>query len=141
MNPTVRNIIAVISGVFLGGGLNMIIIMVSSSIIPPPEGADVTTMEGLQASMHLFTPVNFIMPFLAHALGSLAGAFIAARFAASNNMPFAIGVGAWYLLGGIINVMLLPSPVWFAVVDLTLAYLPMAYLAGKIAEKIKIKNN
>ncbi len=60
MNSIVRNILAVISGVILGGIVNMGIIMISGSVIPPPEGADVTTMEGLKESMHLFQPIHFI---------------------------------------------------------------------------------
>lgn len=135
MNPTVRNILAVVAGVVSGGGLNMIIIMISGSIIPPPEGADVTTMEGLKASMHLFTPINFLMPFLAHALGSLAGAAVAALIATKHKMRFAIGIGCWFLLGGIINVLMLPSPMWFTVVDLVGAYIPMGYLGGRLAMK------
>ncbi len=75
MNPIVKNILAVISGAILGGFVNMGIIMVSGSIIPPPEGADITTMEGLKSAMHLMEPRHFIFPFLAHALGTLVGAF------------------------------------------------------------------
>jgi hypothetical protein len=137
MNSTVRNILAVVVGVLVGGALNMGIIMISGSIIPPPDGADVTTMEGLKVSMHLFEPKHFIMPFLAHALGTLLGAFIAATIATTNKMRFAIGVGCWYLLGGIINIIMLPSPLWFTLVDLLLAYIPMAYLAGKFATRSK----
>ena len=54
MNPIVKNIITIIARVFLGSLVNMGIIMISGSIIPPPEGADITTLEGLKASMHLF---------------------------------------------------------------------------------------
>ena len=50
-NPIVRNIVALIAGIVIGGLVNMGIIMISGSIIPPPEGADVTTTEGLKASM------------------------------------------------------------------------------------------
>ncbi|MBL7793163.1 MAG: hypothetical protein JNK77_12615 [Saprospiraceae bacterium] len=131
MNPIVKNILAVIAGVIVGSIVNMGIIMVSGSIIPPPEGADITTAEGLKASMHLFEPKHFIMPFLAHALGSLVGAFVAAKIAASHQMYFALGVAGFFLLGGIANVFMLPSPVWFNVLDLVAAYLPMGYLAGK----------
>ncbi|MBK9282792.1 MAG: hypothetical protein IPM51_00565 [Sphingobacteriaceae bacterium] len=137
MNPIVRNIIAVIIGVLAGGSLNMGIIMISGKIIPPPHGADVTTMEGLVASMHLFEPKHFLMPFLAHALGSFAGAAIAALIAATHKMKFAISIGCWYLLGGTINVFMLPSPTWFNITDLALAYIPMAFIAGKLF----IKNN
>ncbi|MBD1395663.1 hypothetical protein H9Q13_00665 [Pontibacter sp. JH31] len=133
MNPILRNILAVLAGLIVGSVVNMGIIMVSESIIPPPNGADVTTMEGLTASMHLFEPKHFLMPFLAHALGTFAGAFLAALIAANHKMKFALGIGFFFLAGGITNVFLLPSPVWFAIVDLGLAYIPMAYIAGKLA--------
>ena len=133
MNTTVKNILGVIAGVVAGGSVNMGIIMISGSVIPPPQGADVTTMEGLEAAMHLFEPKHFLMPFLAHAIGTLVGAYIAALIASTKKMYFALGVGAWYLLGGTINVLMLPSPIWFTFVDLIGAYIPMAYLAGKFA--------
>lgn len=134
MNPILRNILAVIAGVFIGGALNMGIIMISSSIIPPPEGADLKTMEGLKISMHLMQPKHFLMPFLAHALGSLLGAFITASLVSTRKLIFAFGISVWFLIGGIMNIFILPSPLWFTLVDLIGAYIPMGYLAGKIAE-------
>lgn len=135
MNPILKNIIAVIAGFLCGSLVNGGIIMVSGSVIPPPDGADVTTMEGLKASMHLFEPKHFLMPFLAHALGTFVGAFFAAKLAANHQLKFALGIGILFLAGGITNVILLPSPLWFSVLDLVAAYLPMAYMAGKIAIK------
>jgi hypothetical protein len=132
MNPIIKNILAVVAGLLFGSIVNMGLIMISGSIIPPPEGADVTTMDGLKASMHLFQPRHFIFPFLAHALGTLAGAFLAATIAADNKMRFAWVIGAFFLLGGIANVFMLPSPVWFSVLDIVGAYIPMAYIGGKI---------
>lgn len=133
MNPIVRNILAIIAGAFLGGMVNMGIIMVSGSIIPPPEGADLTTTEGLKESMHLFKPINFLMPFLAHALGALVGAFIAALIAASHKMKLALVIGFFFLIGGIMMVFMLPSPTWFTILDLVVAYIPMAWIGGKLA--------
>lgn len=135
MQPILRNILAVIAGIFIGSLVNMGIIMISGSIIPPPNGADVTTMEGLKATMHLFEPKHFILPFLAHALGTLVGALLAARFAANNHMRFALAIGVFFLIGGITSVYMLPSPLWYTVVDLVGAYLPMGYLGGKLAGK------
>ena len=133
MNPIVKNILAVIAGVILGGLLNMGIILISGSVIPPPEGAITTTTEGLKASMHLFEPKHFIMPFLAHAFGSLLGAFVVAKIVDNHKMKFAYGIGFWFLLGGISMVFMLPSPTWFTIVDIGLAYLPMAYIGGRLA--------
>ncbi|MBC7884688.1 MAG: hypothetical protein H7X99_04395 [Saprospiraceae bacterium] len=135
MNPLFKNILAVIAGIIVGSVVNMCIISISSSIIPPPEGADVTTMEGLKASIHLFQPKNFIMPFLAHTLGTLAGAFLAAYIATNNKMNFAYGIGVFFILGGIANVVMLPSPIWFTILDVVVAYIPMAYIGGKLALK------
>lgn len=133
MNPIFKNVLAVVAGILIGGLVNMAIIMMSSSIIPPPEGVDVTTVEGLKEGMQHFKHINFLMPFLAHALGVLAGAFIAAKIAAKQKMTLAFLVGVFFLLGGIANVMMLPSPMWFNLVDLLFAYLPMAWIGGKLA--------
>jgi hypothetical protein len=135
MNSTLRNILAVITGVVAGSLINMGIIMISSSVVPPPEGADVTTMEGLKASMHLFQPRHFIMPLLAHAIGTFAGAILAAWIAANHKMTFAMIIGVFFLVGGIANIFMLPSPAWFIVVDIVCAYIPVAYLAGKLATR------
>ncbi len=137
MNTILRNILAVIVGVFLGSAVNMGIIMIGGSIIPPPEGADVTTTEGLRMSMHLFQPQHFLFPFFAHALGTFAGALLAALIAVNHKMKFALGIGAFFLVGGISSVLMLPSPLWFSVSDLAVAYIPMGYLAGKIAANRK----
>ncbi len=135
MNPNLKNVLAVVAGLVFGSIVNMGFIMISGSVIPPPEGADVTTAEGLNASMHLFQPRHFIFPFLAHAIGTFAGAFVAALIAATHKMRFALGVGLFFLAGGVTSIFMLPSPTWFTVLDLVGAYLPMAYLGGKLAIK------
>ncbi len=135
MHPIVKNILAVLAGIIFGSIVNMGIILLSGTIIPPPAGADITTTEGLKASLHLFEPRHFIMPFLAHALGTFAGALIAAFIAATHRMKFALGIGVFFLAGGIANTFMLPSPVWFTLLDLAGAYLPFAWLAGKLATR------
>jgi len=133
MNPILRNIIAVIVGVVIGSLVNMGIITISSSIIPPPEGVDLSNMESLKEAMPLFGPKNFIMPFLAHALGALVGAFLAAKIAASHKMKFALVIGGFFMLGGFMAASMLPAPMWFNVVDIALAYIPMAWIGGRCA--------
>ena len=130
--PILRNILAIIAGVLIGGQLNMYLIKLSPSIIAPPPGADVLTMEGLKNCIHLFEPKHFIMPFLAHALGALVAATIASALAATRKMRLSIIIGVVFLAGGIGAVYMLPAPMWFNVLDLTMAYLPMGYLGGKL---------
>lgn len=141
MNPILKNILAVIVGLLAGSAVNMGIIILSGSIIPPPEGADNTTLEGLAASMHLYEPRHFIFPFLAHALGTFVGAFLTAMIASSHQLKLAFVIGFFFLAGGIYMVASLQSPLWFTVLDLVAAYIPMAYFGGRLAlaKKYKIK--
>ncbi len=134
MNKTLRNILAVIAGAVVGSLVNMGIIMVSGSIIPPPEGVDNTTVEGLKAGIHLFQPKHFLFPFLAHALGTFVGALLTAFIATNRKLLFAMIIGVFFLAGGVGNIMILPSPLWFTLVDLIGAYLPIAILAAWIAK-------
>lgn len=135
MNPIVRNILAVIAGLFVGSIVNMFIILMSNSVIPPPHGADNTTMEGLKATMHLFEPKHFIFPFLAHAIGTFAGAATTVIIDVSLKQKLALIIGGFFLFGGIVSVCSLPSPIWFTIVDLVFAYIPMTYLAIKLFAK------
>lgn len=137
MNPFFRNTLAVLLGLIVGSVVNMGIITISGSIIPPPNGADVTTAEGLKATIHLFEPKHFIFPFLAHALGTFAGALTTALIAVNHKKKLALCIGAFFLFGGIVMIFTLPSPIWFSLTDAVLAYIPMAYLAAKIALKKK----
>lgn len=132
MKPIVKNILAVIVGLVAGSAVNMGIIMISGSVILPPEGVDNTTVEGLKAGMLLFQPKHFLFPFLAHALGTFVGALLTALIAANRKMLFAFVIGIFFLAGGVANVLMLPSPLWFTIVDLVGAYLPMAFLAAKL---------
>lgn len=135
MHNITRNGLAILLGLVVGGAVNMGLVNVGPAIIPLPAGADVSTMAGLKESMALFAPMNFLFPFLAHALGTLVGAFVAAKIAGSHQMTAAMVIGLVFLIGGISMVYMVGGPMWFVVVDLLIAYLPMAYLGGLLAIK------
>jgi threonine/homoserine/homoserine lactone efflux protein len=102
MKSVIRNILAVVAGLVIGSIVNMSLIIIGGEVVSPPPGADVTTMEGLKNSIHLFEAKHFLFPFLA---------------------------------GGITNVLMLPSPLWFNIVDLVGAYIPMAWIGWKLASR------
>lgn len=135
MPTLLRNVLAVVAGLFVGGGVNMALVMLSPSIIPPPAGVDVRDVESIAGAIHLFQPRHFVMPFLAHALGTLAGALTAYLVAASHRARFAYGIGALFLCGGIASVFMIPAPGWFIAVDLLAAYVPMAWLGARIGSR------
>lgn len=124
-----RNLLAVLLGIAIGGAVNMALIVLSPSLIAPPAGVDVGNAESLGKAIHLFEPRHFVMPFLAHALGTLAGALVAWFVAASHKKHIAYAIGVVYLCGGIAASFMIPAPAWFIALDLVAAYLPMAWLA------------
>lgn len=135
MHNVLRFVLAVVAGLVVGGVINMGLILVSGSVIAPPAGADVTTAEGLKASLPLYEPRHFIFPFLAHALGTLGGAFVAALLAPGRAAGPSYVVGGLFLLGGLTNVLMLPAPIWFSALDLIAAYLPAAWLGHRVASR------
>ncbi len=135
MNPIFRNILAVILGWFIGGAVNMGIVMLGHKLMPIP-GIDPNDMEALAQALETAGSEFFIFPFLAHALGTLVGSFIAAAIAASHQMKFALAIGVLFLIGGIAACFMIPAPAWFIVLDLVVAYLPMAWLGGKMGVRL-----
>lgn len=129
-----KNILGILAGVILGAVINGSLITISGHIIPPPDGTDLTTEEGLKAAIPLMEAKHFLFPFLAHALGTLVGAYVAALIATSKKVS-AIVVGFFFLAGGIWSCFLIPAPAWFMIADIVLAYIPMALLGWKAATR------
>ena len=137
MPTLLRNVLAILAGIAIGSVVNMALIALGPSLVPPPAGIDMNTAEGLRAAMPLLEPRHFITPFLAHALGTLAGALAAYLVAASHKARFAYAIGALFLCGGIAASFMIPAPAWFIAVDLLLAYVPMAWLAVRIGARMQ----
>lgn len=112
MNQIIKNILAVIAGLIIGAFVNMGILIL---------------FENLELQ-------NFIGPFLAHALGTFVGAFIVGAITKNLRLSFIIGFS--FLIGGAMEVANLSAPMWFNVLDLVMAYIPMAFLGFKLGSFI-----
>ena len=137
MPNLLRNALAILAGIAIGGVVNMALITLSPTLIPPPAGVDVTNTESLSEGMHLFEPRHFVMPFLAHALGTLAGALAAYLIAATYRVQIAYVIGVVFLCGGVAASFMIPAPAWFIALDLLAAYLPMAWLGIQVGAHMK----
>ena len=140
MNTILRNVLAVVAGVVAGSVVNMALATLGPSLVPPPAGVDVTNAQGLAKAMPLLEPRHFVMPFLAHAIGTLAGALVAFLVAASHKARFAYAIGAVFLCGGIAASFMIPAPAWFIALDLVVAYLPMAWLGARIGSRLQTRS-
>jgi hypothetical protein len=136
--PTIlRNILAVVVGLVAGSAVNMSLVMLGPAVFPAPPGVDMTTAEGLAKGMPLLEAKHFAFPFLAHALGTLAGALVAFLVAGSRHAVFAFVIGVVFLAGGIAAAFMIPAPAWFIGLDVVAAYIPMAWLATVIGRRLK----
>jgi hypothetical protein len=136
MVTVLRYILAVIGGLVVGGGINMSLVVLGPMMIPPPPGLDVTDARSLSANLHLLEARHFVFPFLAHALGTLAGALAAFLIAGRHGSVFAYAVGAVFLAGGVAAAFMIPAPTWFIALDLLLAYIPMAWIGTMIGRRV-----
>ena len=123
----------VLLGLLVGSMVNMGILQGFQMIIPPPDDVDMNTSEGLKAAMAVLGPKHFIGPWLAHAIGTLSGSFVASKWGGSYPLIGAMIVGGFFLIGGSIMVGMVGGPLVFILLDLGVAYIPMAYLGYKLA--------
>ena len=132
MKTILRGILAILMGLVVGGLVNLGLVLLGPHVVPPPPGVDMSDARSMGAAIHLFQPRHFVFPFLAHALGTLAGAYGAFAIAASHRAWFAYAIGLCFLAGGLVAASMIPAPAWFLVLDLGMAYLPMAALATRL---------
>ena len=130
MKTIIKNILVLLGGCVFGSMVNMGLIIAGNQLIPVANG-----MNPMDATM--WEIKYFIFPFLAHAIGTLSGAFIVAKYTVSYHMILAICIGIFFLLGGISMVFIMPAPVWFIVADLSLAYIPMGWYGWKLTGQDK----
>ena len=129
MNPSIRNILAVVAGVVVCMLLNGLLLGLLMELLGSPEGLTPNDT----GTYHLLGPEHFAAPFLAHSVPSLVGALLASLLAANSHRSMALAVGAVHLLGGVAAAFMIPAPTWFIAMDLLLAYVPMARLGWKLS--------
>ena len=99
MKPIVRNIIAVIIGLVIGNVVNMSLVQIGYTVYPLKINTN--DMEALAKFLETADAKYYIFPFIAHAAGTLFGAFFAALFSKNRNFGVALIIGGFFFLGGI----------------------------------------
>ena len=129
---------AVVAGAVVGGMVNMGLIVAGSQLLPPPPGVDVNDVASIDAHIAEYSVAQLLAPFVAHALGTLVGAFVAALIAPLRRLRVALTIGVLFLAGGIMAVSMIPSaPLWFDALDLVVAYVLMALLGARLAARLR----
>lgn len=131
-----RTCLAIVLGVVIGSAVNMGLINAGPMVIPPPVGVDMSSIESMEASIHLLQWQHYIFPFLAHALGTFSGCLVGFLIAAQHREIMVWIIGTIFLAGGITASFMIPAPAGFILLDLAIAYLPMAWLGIRVGRSL-----
>lgn len=127
----VRSIAAVLAGGTSGFLFNMALVILSSVIYPMPQGVSMSDSEAMRAYVSSLPPPAFAIVLVAHAGGALVGGLVAALIGKQRRLLLGGIVGGLFLIGGIMNAVSLPGPLWFTVLDLIL-YIPCGLLGARL---------
>lgn len=138
MSPTLRNILAVVVGLAVGGAVNMGLITLNMSVLyPAPAKLDPSDTVAFQAYLDGLPTAAFLVVVLAHLGQAAIGGWVAARLAAGHPMRLAMIIGLASLFGGISMMQTVKGPTWMYA-ELP-GYLLVAWLAGRIEEGRRAK--
>lgn len=142
MKKRIYTVLWVLLSLVFGSLINGLILTVGPLIIEYPPGVSFATEASTIQSMNLLRPIHFAIPFVAHALGTFISTLLMAIYIKNKYLMVAYMISVLYLIAGIMNVIMYPAPIWFIILDLTMAYIPMGYIGAKIGLKITaFKNN
>jgi hypothetical protein len=113
MNPVVRSVLAVVGGMLVAFVLIALVQVIGMRVYPPPSGLDPANPESIKAAMAMVPLGALLFVLLAYAAGSVAGGWVAARFAPSGKMMHAMIVAALLVGAGLVNLLSIPHPAWF----------------------------
>jgi len=121
-----RTVLAVLAGLLVGGVTIAALEAAGHALFPLPAGTDPANLRPADI------PASAMVAVL---VAWAAGAFVGGLRAAAIATPLAaIVVGGIQTLGGLVNMMAIPSPIWFWVVGL-LIFVPCAMLGARVAPR------
>ncbi len=129
-----KKILAVIIGLIVGGLVIMGIESINILRFPWPEGLNLEDKDAFAEYVQGLPVSALITVLLAHIAGALVAGFLSTKIAAANNYTLAVICGVILLAGAVVNLFMIPHPVWFMVVNV-LTIIPAALLGSKLAIK------
>jgi hypothetical protein len=127
-----KKIIAVLAGILTGFILIGLVEALGQYIFPTPAELLSTNPEFPEASewIEAIPLEQMLMVLLAYVLGSFGAGFITTSISPSKSLSLITGF--ILLISGTINVLLIPHPLWFTIISISL-YIPFAYGGGIIS--------
>ncbi len=136
-----RTVLGIAVGIIIGSLCNMAIGFANTLIFPMPEGmsfSDAFNEETKQAVLDWIGSLPqsaFILVLVAHLSQAFIGGLVAGFISKNHVRIAAMVVGCVTLLGGVMNMMTVPAPVWLWI-EMPL-YLACAWWAGNIVRGLR----
>ncbi len=104
-------------------------------VYPPPPGINFTDKAAIAAYAAQTPTVVFVLILINYMVCALLSGVIATLVSGRKSVMPALIAGAIITLGGIFNVMMIPHPMWFAILSV-LVYIPSAWLGYKLSMRL-----
>lgn len=107
-----RNVGAVLLGLFLGSILNLALLQLNTVFFPMPEGMDPEDMAQLAAYVATLPVTGFLLVLAAHVGQAVLGGAVASYVGDADRPRLGLVVGVMTALGSAFNQVALSGPLW-----------------------------
>jgi hypothetical protein len=132
-----KNVLATITGFIVASLVVYLIEQLGWNFFPLPDSIDPMDAESLKQNIDLIPKGSMIFVIIAHAIGAFSGMTLAGFISKKSLIPSYI-VGGLMILATIVNLVMIPSPIWFIVLDL-LGVILAFFLARNLVQSKFIK--
>jgi hypothetical protein len=134
MKKVLIAIAAVIAGVIAGSIAISLVEWIGHKMYPVMDSIDPANQEALKTIIASLPIGALLMILLGWAIGALVAGMVTTLIIRQNALRPALYAGGVLMAAGIINLFLIPSPVWFMVATVLL-FLPAAWLGHKLVAR------
>jgi hypothetical protein len=127
-----RTLLAILVGLLVMASVVALVQMGSHQLYPPPADIDPSDRAAMVALISSLPMMALVLVLASYALGSLAGAYTAARISARHTHGAAITIGFVMLALVVANFVMIPHPAWMVPAGVIIP-LPFAWLGGRLA--------
>jgi hypothetical protein len=134
VRPILRSALAVLAGVAVAAIVVAIVEAISSQVYRAPPGLNLADPAAMREFIRGLPAGAFVFVLAGWALGTLTGAWTAARLADRSPLVHGNIIGTLLLGTGVANMLMLPHPAWMWVLGV-IAFVACGYAGGRLAAR------
>jgi hypothetical protein len=128
----IRKVASIMFGLIIAITLVIVVQMIGHSVYPVPPGTDFDDPESVRAMMETLSPMALVIVIVSYVMGTFGGGLLASLVARETPMLYAALIGAFVMLGAVLNLFSVPHPAWFSI-SAIVSIVATALITGRIA--------